>query len=63
MKKRLDVLMVERGLAESRERAQALVLAGEVSVNGDTVHRVAQQVDSSAEITVKEPLPYERRGG
>ena len=34
MKKRLDVLMVERGLADSRTRAQALVLAGKVRVGG-----------------------------
>jgi 23S rRNA (cytidine1920-2'-O)/16S rRNA (cytidine1409-2'-O)-methyltransferase len=34
-KKRLDLLVVERGLAESREKAQAMILAGEVRVNGE----------------------------
>jgi ribosomal 50S subunit-recycling heat shock protein len=34
-KKRLDVLLVERGLAQSRQRAQAMILAGEVLVNGE----------------------------
>src|SRR5215213_8470165 len=59
MKKRLDVLLVERGLAESRAQAQALVLAGLVpgySKPGD-------QVAEDAELAVDAPPPYVSRGG
>ena len=63
MKKRLDVLLVERGLAETRERAQALVLAGEVRVEGRPAEQVAARVEETAEILVKAPLPYVSRGG
>ena len=63
MKKRLDVLLVERGLAETRERAQALILAGEVSVNARPVNKAGAQVDEAAELAVRAPLPYVGRGG
>ncbi len=59
MKKRLDVLLVERGLAESRAQAQALVLAGLVP----GYEKAGQQVDESAELTVDSPPPYVSRGG
>ena len=58
-KKRLDVLLVERGLAESRAQAQALVLAGLVP----GYEKAGQQVDDSAELTVTAPPPYVSRGG
>ena len=51
LKKRLDVLLVERGLAESRAQAQALVLAGQVP----GYEKAGQQVDESAELTVTQP--------
>lgn len=60
---RLDVLMAQRGLAESRERAQALILAGEVSVDGVQAQKPGQLVPSEAEITVRQPEPYVSRGG
>ncbi|MGE5138241.1 MAG: TlyA family RNA methyltransferase, partial [Rudaea sp.] len=63
MKKRLDVQMVERGLAETRERAQALIMAGEVTVDGRRVDKAGAPVDVAAEITVRAPLPYVGRGG
>jgi 23S rRNA (cytidine1920-2'-O)/16S rRNA (cytidine1409-2'-O)-methyltransferase len=63
MKKRLDVLLVQLGLAETRERAQALILAGEVNVEGRAADQVAARVDESAEIHVRTPLPYVSRGG
>lgn len=63
MKKRLDLLLVERGLAETRERAQALILAGDVSVEGRVVTRAAAPVDLAVEIAVRAPLPYVSRGG
>ena len=59
VKKRLDVLLVERGLAESRAQAQALVLAGLVA----GYEKAGQQVDESAELTVASPPPYVSRGG
>ena len=63
MKKRLDVLLVERGLAETRARAQALILAGAVNVAGQVVNRAGAQVDDGAELALREPLPYVSRGG
>jgi 23S rRNA (cytidine1920-2'-O)/16S rRNA (cytidine1409-2'-O)-methyltransferase len=59
VKKRLDVLLVERGLAESRAQAQALVLAGLVP----GYEKAGQQVEESAELTVASPPPYVSRGG
>src|SRR5436309_11289044 len=59
VKKRLDVLLVERGLAESRSQAQALVLAGLVP----GYEKPGAQVDDSAELAVTEPPPYVSRAG
>ena len=59
MKKRLDVLLVERGLAESRAQAQALVLAGRVR----GYDKPGTQVDDAAEVEVEWPPPYVSRGG
>jgi 23S rRNA (cytidine1920-2'-O)/16S rRNA (cytidine1409-2'-O)-methyltransferase len=58
-KKRLDVLLVERGLAESRAQAQALVLAGLVA----GYEKAGQQVDETVELRVASPPPYVSRGG
>ena len=59
MKKRLDVLLVERGLAETRTQAQALVLAGRVR----GYEKPGAQVDDAAELEVAAPAPYVSRGG
>ena len=59
MKKRLDALLVERGLAASRAQAQALVMAGRVRGYA----KPGQQVDETAALSVDEPLPYVSRGG
>jgi len=59
MKKRLDVLLVERGLAESRAQAQALVLAGLVRGYDKPGH----QVDEAAELAVERPPRFVSRGG
>jgi 23S rRNA (cytidine1920-2'-O)/16S rRNA (cytidine1409-2'-O)-methyltransferase len=59
VKKRLDVLLVERGLAESRSQAQALVLAGRVP----GYDKAGQQVDESVELEVTEPARFVSRGG
>ena len=62
-KKRIDLLMVEMGLAESREKAQALIMAGEVTVAGKPISKAGQQVSSGIQISVAAPLPYVGRGG
>jgi 23S rRNA (cytidine1920-2'-O)/16S rRNA (cytidine1409-2'-O)-methyltransferase len=62
-KKRIDILMVELGLAESRNRAQRLVRAGEVRVEGQLVHKPSTQVPEDAKITLKAKLPFVSRGG
>jgi 23S rRNA (cytidine1920-2'-O)/16S rRNA (cytidine1409-2'-O)-methyltransferase len=61
---RLDSLLVERGLAASRERARALVLAGQVCVNGQMVTKAGTQVAPGADVslTVRDH-PYVGRGG
>jgi 23S rRNA (cytidine1920-2'-O)/16S rRNA (cytidine1409-2'-O)-methyltransferase len=59
LKKRLDVVLVERGLAESRAQAQALVLAGLVPGYDKPGH----QVEEDAELEVERPPPYVSRGG
>lgn len=60
---RLDLLLVERGLAESRERAQRLIRAGRVRIGDRVVDKPGTLVPSDAPITVTEPLPYVSRGG
>jgi len=62
-KKRIDVLIAQRGLAESRSRAQRLIQAGEVRVDGQLVHKASTPVAADAEITIQEKLPYVGRGG
>ncbi len=64
MKQRLDVLLVQRGLAASRERASALVLSGVVLVNGQPAQKAGMPVPEDAAIALKEPdHPYVGRGG
>ncbi len=64
MKLRLDKLLVDRGLAASRERAQALVLAGKVLVNDQKLEKAGTQVDAYAVIRLLgEDLKYVSRGG
>jgi 23S rRNA (cytidine1920-2'-O)/16S rRNA (cytidine1409-2'-O)-methyltransferase len=63
-KSRLDLVLVERGLAPSRERARALILAGQVRVNGDVVAKAGHPVAAAAQVTLVEPdHPYVGRGG
>ncbi|NLY53009.1 MAG: TlyA family RNA methyltransferase [Firmicutes bacterium] len=64
MKERLDVLLVKRGLAQSRERAKGAIMAGTVFVNGQRVDKPGTSVPEDAEIEVKgDALPYVSRGG
>jgi 23S rRNA (cytidine1920-2'-O)/16S rRNA (cytidine1409-2'-O)-methyltransferase len=61
---RLDVLLVERGLVPTRERARALVLAGQVTVNGTVVSKAGTAVDVEAALALLSPdHPYVGRGG
>ena len=62
-KKRLDVLLVERGLQESRQRAQAAIMSGEVFVAGQRVDKPGTAVAEDAEIEVRGGLAYVSRGG
>jgi 23S rRNA (cytidine1920-2'-O)/16S rRNA (cytidine1409-2'-O)-methyltransferase len=60
----LDVVLVERGLTASRERARAMILAGQVRVNGEVVSKAGHPVAADAQVTLIEPdLPYVGRGG
>jgi 23S rRNA (cytidine1920-2'-O)/16S rRNA (cytidine1409-2'-O)-methyltransferase len=63
LKKRLDIVLVERGLAESRERAQALILSGKVTVDGQKASKAGHAIGPEARIEVSEPLKYVSRGG
>ena len=53
MKKRLDLLLVERGLAESRTRAQALVLEGKVRVSGQVETKASRQLEVEVKVEVE----------
>ncbi len=64
MKKRLDVLLVEKGLVDSRQRAQALIMAGQVYVKGLKVDKAGTPTDPEAPIELRgEGLRYVSRGG
>ena len=63
-KKRLDVAMVEQGLAESRQKAQAIIMAGQVYVNGQKVDKAGAPVAEDAVVEVRgKTLRYVSRGG
>jgi 23S rRNA (cytidine1920-2'-O)/16S rRNA (cytidine1409-2'-O)-methyltransferase len=62
-KVRLDVLLVERGLAESRAKAQALIMAGQVRVAGQTTLRSATAVPADSDLTVDSGPRFVSRGG
>ena len=64
MKTRLDKLLVERGLTSSRERAQALILAGKVLVNEQKIDKAGASIDSAAALRLLgDDLRYVSRGG
>jgi len=63
-KQRLDTILVQKGLAQSREKARQLILAGEVFVNGQKKDKAGTMVNPEDEIIVKgDPVPYASRGG
>ena len=63
MKKRLDVLIFEKGLAESRSKAQAIVMEGIVLVNGKKETKAGTQVNEDDIIEIEKQNPYVSRGG
>ena len=63
MKRRIDQLLVERGFAESRHKAQALLLAGQVLVKEQRIEKPGQQIDSDADIRILHQLPFVSRAG
>ena len=62
-KQRLDTVLVERQLCESREQAKRLILAGQVKVNEQVIDKPGTSVDTTADIQVKARSPYVSRGG
>jgi len=62
-KERLDVLLFNRGLAASRERARRLIMAAQVTVDGEVVDKPGARVPTQAILEVKAELPYVSRGG
>jgi 23S rRNA (cytidine1920-2'-O)/16S rRNA (cytidine1409-2'-O)-methyltransferase len=63
VKRRLDILLVERGLAESRTRAQALVMEGKVRVAGQTEYKASRQIDDETPVEIESPPRFVSRGG
>ncbi len=62
-KVRLDVLLFERGLAESRAKAQALIMAGQVRVNGQTALKPATAIEPDSTLTIDSGPRFVSRGG
>jgi 23S rRNA (cytidine1920-2'-O)/16S rRNA (cytidine1409-2'-O)-methyltransferase len=62
-RRRLDHLLVERGLAENRTKAQALILSGQVLVDGQRAEKAGQAVLAASQVRVLERMPYVSRGG
>jgi len=63
MKQRLDVLLVARGLAPSREQAQGAIMAGDVFVDGNRIDKAGMLVSDGVELELRGGLPYVSRGG
>jgi 23S rRNA (cytidine1920-2'-O)/16S rRNA (cytidine1409-2'-O)-methyltransferase len=63
MRKRADILLVERGFFSSRARAQAAISAGLVKVNGLALMKAAEEVQDDAPIEAQAPHPWASRGG
>lgn len=63
MRRRADIVLVERGFFESRARAQAAIAAGLVRVDGEVVTKASGEIGDDAAIEAEEPHPYVSRGG
>ena len=63
-RERIDLLLVQRGLAATRERARALILAGKVVCNDNLIEKAGSRVETTVEIRLKgEDIPFVGRGG
>jgi 23S rRNA (cytidine1920-2'-O)/16S rRNA (cytidine1409-2'-O)-methyltransferase len=62
-KVRLDILLFEKGLTESREKSRALILEGNVLVNGIVVDKAGTHVKPGSDLKILEKMPYVSRGG
>jgi 23S rRNA (cytidine1920-2'-O)/16S rRNA (cytidine1409-2'-O)-methyltransferase len=62
-KERVDLLLVDQGLTESRSLAQRLIMAGQVRADGERVHKASQRFSSDVELTISELPRYVSRGG
>ncbi len=62
-KERIDKLLVDKGLVESREKAQVLIMSGVVFVNNQKIDKPGTKVPTDANIHIKEKMPYVSRGG
>lgn len=63
MKVRADKLLTDRGLVQSRERARALIMAGQVIIGEHKAEKAGQLVDDALEVRIKNDLPFVSRGG
>ena len=64
LKERLDILLVNKGLAASRQKAKTCIMAGIVFVDGERIDKAGTMVSTESDILVKEnPIPYVSRGG
>lgn len=63
IKLRLDVLLVERGLASTRTKAQAMIMAGSVVVDGELADKPGREVKADCLLAVKDAMPFVSRGG
>ncbi len=63
MKRRIDQLLVERGFSESRHKAQAMLMAGQILVNEQRIEKAGQRVEEDARIRVLSRLPFASRAG
>ena len=63
LKERIDILIVQKGLVESREKTRALIMSGQVFANGDKIDKPGTKVDVDSDIEIKENLKYVSRGG
>ena len=62
-KQRLDAMLVNRGLAENKSKARALIMAGEVTVDGNVVTKAGTPIPEDADLSIRAKMPYVSRGG
>ncbi len=63
MRKRLDLLLVEKGIVETRAKAQALILSGKVKVSDKIIDKCGTMIDENSNIIITEEMPFVSRGG